>query len=168
MGQFLAGCTEGWCNVTVLASGSVQAASVSIEGAIRSSLGKACVSSAFLLAFSRPLCCFAQTLLVRGKLEQRETVMLEVWNAWGERSGWGVVVVFSCMQPDPKTQVQVPWSPLSIPHPNPSSQLQSVCPLDPPLNPDYYGFVFFKLVICKDKRLIKVIWQGLFAANQWD
>lgn len=83
-----------------------------------------------------------------------------------ERSGWGVVVVFSCMQPDPKTQVQVPCSPLSIPHPNPSSQLQSVCPLDPPLNPDYYGFVFFKLVICKDKGLIKVIWQGLFAANQ--
>lgn len=79
----------------------------------------------------------------------------------------GTVVVFSCMQPDPKTQVQPLCSPLCLeafPTPPPAG-LQSVCPSDPPLNPDYYGFVFFQPVICKDGGLLKVTRRGCRSDN---
>lgn len=120
-GQFLAGCTEGWCNATALVSGSVQTTLVLLEGAIRSSLGKRLVSALQFCCLRpadgenpRPLCCFAQTLSWRETGAERNSYVGGLKRLRRGR-GWGVVVVFSCMQPDPETQVQPPCSPLSTP-----------------------------------------------------
>lgn len=153
-GQFLAGCAEGWCNVT----SSVQLAAWKWIIWNRRRDGR--------LTRPKPCCtsfryCKSPSPGVMDFPDQRvtwsrENQSVEPRKSWRGRGRWyfpaySLILKHRCSLQHPPTPQPPPLSFL----------LQSVCPSDPPLNPDYYGFVFFPTCDLQKKGdCWKAIWWG--------
>lgn len=117
-GQFLAGNINGWCNVTGLSGNCIQMCY------LQQLLRKVETQTGWKGFLSWSFCCFCKSLhtlwwifLIRGELEQCETVFCCEEFRVERRERGVVVVVFSCMLSDPKTQVQASCSPPWLPTP---------------------------------------------------
>ncbi len=174
--SFLLDAQGGWCNVTALVRRSCTRVT-STASALRKVLTiQLCISAGLgqlsswhtVTALSGSCCRFSSDTVSlcppwcggfswsEGNWSRENQLRCKEWRLGEESGGGGLWWHFPACSVILKHRCSLHAALSAFEHtPPPSSELQSVCPSDPPLNPDYYGFVFFQPVICIDDRAAK-------------